>query len=99
MTNDNTLEQPFPRPLSGESVENLPSALIPSRAPLKGKYVELVAQNAIEHAVDLYAAGHGTEQALKTWDYLAYGPWASIEEYTNTIRAQSATFDTIFLCH
>ena len=96
MSSETPLEQPYPRPLSGAAVDKLPSARIPSRAPLRGKYVELVAQHASEHAADLYAAGHDSDQALRTWDYLAYGPWASLEDYTATMRSQSATFDTIF---
>ena len=96
MSVDSQLEVPYPRSLSGEPVEHLPSALIPSRAPLRGKYVELVAQDAAQHAADLYAAGHESEQARKIWDYLAYGPWDSLGEYTVTMRNQSATFDTIF---
>lgn len=96
MASDTSLEQPFPRPLSGAVVERLPSARIPSRAPLRGRYVELVAQDAAQHAQDLYAAGHESEEALKTWDYLAYGPWETVADYAATMRAQSATFDTIF---
>ena len=91
-----TLEQPYPRPLSGAPVTELPSGLIPARAPLRGNTVEMVPQDARVHAADLYAAGHDSEQALRTWDYLAYGPWASLEDYRATMRAQSATFDTIF---
>ena len=90
------LEQPFPRPLSGAAVETLPSARIPARAPLRGKTVELVPQDASRHAADLYAAGHGSVAALRIWDYLAYGPWASLDDYTATMRAQSASFETIF---
>jgi len=90
------LEQPFPRPLSGEAVDALPSGLIPARAPLRGNAVELVPQDARLHAADLYAAGHDSEEALRIWDYLAYGPWSSLQDYTATMRAQSATFDTIF---
>jgi RimJ/RimL family protein N-acetyltransferase len=90
------LEQPYPRPLSGEPVETLPSARIPARCPIRGQYVELVAQNATEHADDLFKAGHDSEQALKTWDYLAYGPWESAADYHKTIRTQSANFETIF---
>jgi len=67
MASDQSPEQPYPRPLSGAAVEQLPSARIPSRAPLRGKYVELIAQDASQHAADLYAAGHDSEQALKTW--------------------------------
>jgi hypothetical protein len=64
MSADQPIEQPYPRPLSGAPVEQLPSARIPSRAALRGKYVELVAQDAAQHAADLYAAGHDSEQAL-----------------------------------
>ncbi len=96
MPTEQPLEKPWPRPLSGAPVESLPSACIPSRAPLRGCYVELVAQDAAKHAADLYAAGHDSETALATWEYLAYGPWASLEDYTVTMRAQSATFETIF---
>ena len=91
-----SLEQPFPRPLSGEPVENLPSALIPSRTPIRGQSVELVPQDASKHADELFAAGHESEQSLKIWDYLAYGPWASAQDYRATMRAQSADFTTIF---
>ena len=91
-----SLEQPCPRPLSGETVDSLPSGLIPARAPLRGQTVELVPQNARLHAADLYAAGHDTLHGLETWDYLAYGPWASLQDYSATMRTQSASFDTIF---
>jgi RimJ/RimL family protein N-acetyltransferase len=90
------LEQPYPRPLSGAAVETLPSALIPSRQTIRGQTVELVPQDASKHAVDLFNAGHSSDQALKIWDYLAYGPWPDVEAYKATMRAQSASFDTIF---
>lgn len=96
MSSDLPLEQPFPRPLSGAPVDQLPSALIPSRSPIIGKYVELVPQDGSKHAADLYAAGHESESSLKIWDYLAYGPWKSVEDYRATMRAQSADFTTIF---
>ena len=96
MSSKHSLEQPYPRPLSGESVETLPSARIPARCPIRGQYVELVPQDAALHAGDLFNAGHDSGQALKIWDYLAYGPWASVADYGNTMRAQSANFETIF---
>ena len=61
MSTSETLEQPYPRALSGAAVIDFPSALIPSRAPLRGNCVELVAQDARLHAADLYAAGHDSE--------------------------------------
>ncbi len=96
MSIDMPLEQPFPRPLSGEPVEQPPSVLIPARQPIIGRTVELVPQDASKHAADLFAAGHESEQALKTWDYLAYGPWPTCEAYNATMRSQSASFETLF---
>lgn len=96
MSSKQTLEQPYPRPLSGEPVETLPSATIPARCPIRGQYVELVPQDAALHAADLFNAGHDSEQALIIWDYLTYGPWDSVTDYGNTMRAQSANFETIF---
>lgn len=96
MTESESIENPYPRPLSGEHVDRLPSARIPSRAPLKGKHVELVAQDAALHADDLYDAGHGSDAALRIWDYLPEGPWADKTEYRAKIRQQSATLDRIY---
>ena len=92
----NALEQPFPRPLSGAEVEIPPPSLVPARTPLKGRHVVLEPMNAQSHANALYAASHGSAQALKVWDYLAYGPWPSVDAYTETLRQQSANFDPIF---
>ena len=96
MADVESLEQPFPRPLWGGEVEHLPSARVPSRAPLRGKYVELVAQDAALHADDLFEAGHGSDEALRIWDYLPEGPWASKSDYRAKIRQQSATLDRIY---
>jgi RimJ/RimL family protein N-acetyltransferase len=90
------LEQPFPRPLSGAAVETLPSALIPSRQPIRGQTVELIPQDASKHAEDLFNAGHSNGRALRIWDYLAYGPWVDLDAYKATMRDQSSAFDTIF---
>ncbi len=86
----------FPRPLSNAPVTELPTALIPSRTTITGRYVELIPQNAADHAADLYSAGHDSEEALQIWDYMNYGPWPSVDAYEATLRAQSSSFDTIF---
>ncbi len=99
MTTENSTKQSeeiFPRPLSGAQVESLPSALVPARTPLVGNLVTLEPQNAAEHTAELFEAGHDSDEALKIWDYLAYGPWPSVEVYEATIRQQSSSFDTIF---
>ncbi len=90
------IEQIFPRPLSGENVVLPPPALVPSRIPLVGNFVTLEPQNAEQHGEELYHAGHSTEEALRIWDYLTYGPWDNVESYKNTLKAQSSSFDPIF---
>jgi len=89
-------ETVFQRPLSGEVVQTPPLALVPTRGGLTGNHVCLEPQNALDHADELFAASHASEQALRIWDYLAYGPWESVDSYKETLRAQSASFDPIF---
>ncbi len=96
MSAESSPEKPYPRPLSGARVKKPPPSLVPARITLRGRSVELVPQNAELHAPDLFAAGHETEQALRTWDYMTYGPWQSVDDYRATIRQQSASFDPIF---
>jgi len=90
MSDSNVLEKPYPRPLSGAAVDELPSALIPARATLTGSYVELVPQDARKHARDLYDASHNSEAGLRIWDYLAYGPWPDESAFADNMRRQSA---------
>ena len=89
-------EQLFPRPLSGDDVVTPPPALVPSRIPLIGNYVTLEPQNAEQHAEELYDAGHSSDEALRIWDYLTYGPWPNVDSYKQTLRAQSSSFDPVF---
>lgn len=89
-------EEIYPRPLSGEKLAKLPSALLPSRTPLVGSDVTLEPMNAENHAAELYEASHGTEEALRIWDYLTYGPWPDTSAYSTFLRGQSASVDPIF---
>jgi RimJ/RimL family protein N-acetyltransferase len=89
-------EEIFPRPLSGAKIATLPPALVPTRTPLVGQYVTLEPQEASKHAEELYEASHANDEARKIWDYLTYGPWSNVDDYTAVVRAQSASFDPIF---
>lgn len=97
MSQPDRQEQPFPRPLSGARVTPLPSARVPARATLAGRYVVLEPVDAERHAADLYAASHGTEDALRIWDFLPYGPWPDLAAYTDAVRDLSASQVAIFL--
>ena len=89
-------EQIFPRPLSGDEVKSPPPALVPERSVLKGRFIDLEPLNAGTHTQELFQAGHSSDEALRIWDYLAYGPWPDEQTYAGILRAQSASFDTIF---
>jgi RimJ/RimL family protein N-acetyltransferase len=92
----NESERPFPRPLSGAEVGRLPSALVPARSALTGRFVALEPLDAARHAPDLFAASHGSDAALRIWDYLPVGPWGSEAEYTKVLRQQSARHEQIY---
>ena len=89
-------ELPFERPLSGAEVARLPSAQVPARAPFVGRYVTLEPLDAARHAADLFEASHGSAAALRIWDYLPFGPWASEAEYTKVLRQQTARHEQIY---
>jgi len=52
--------------------------------------------DAARHARDLFEVSHGSEAALRIWDYLPWGPWNSEEEYTTVLRQQSARHDQVY---
>ena len=70
-----TIEQPFPRPLSGRLVPTPLNCLVPSRSPLLGRFAQWEPLNPAIHAAELYQAGHGPDEALRIWEYLPFGPW------------------------
>jgi RimJ/RimL family protein N-acetyltransferase len=92
---DDASEQPFPRKLSGATVKRLPEGLVPSRAPLVGRHVRLEPLNPMLHGAELYQASHGTEAALRIWDYLPAGPWPDEPAFTTWLRTQAALFERV----
>ena len=96
MAETGNAECPYPRPLSDAEVVRLPSALVPARIPLVGRYVTLEPLDAGRHAGDLFEASHGSKAALRIWDYLPWGPWKSEAEFANVLRQQTAGQDRIY---
>ncbi|HTR86096.1 MAG TPA: GNAT family protein [Reyranella sp.] len=89
-------ELPFPRAVTGAKVEKLPSAMVPARSTIAGRYVQLEPLSADRHAADLYRASHGGEEGLGIWTYLPVGPWPSLEAYTAALRQQTSDFERVF---
>src|SRR5262249_18834250 len=88
------LEEPFPRPLSGALLKTEPSGFVPSRCPLKGRFIQLEPLDPAIHAEELYLAGHGSE-ALHIWDYLPHGPWSDDASFAAHLPNQAADIDQI----
>ena len=80
----------------GDPVTNFPTGLIPARINITGQHVQLEPLDPAKHTEALYQEGHSTEQGLKIWDYLAYGPWPDEEAYRATLAQQAASFEPIF---
>ena len=90
------LEVPYPRPLSGANVDQVPSGMIPARTVLEGQMVRLEPIDPEKHGADLFAAGHGSPEADAIWDYMAYGPWDSADSMKSWLRGCAASHDPIF---
>jgi RimJ/RimL family protein N-acetyltransferase len=89
-------ELPFARVITGAKVERLPSAMIPARSAIAGRYVQLEPLSADRHAAELHAASHGTEEGLGIWTYLPVGPWPSLDAYAAALRQQSSDFERVY---
>ena len=93
---DDALEQAYPRPLSGHAVAVPPRALIPARAPITGRHLRLDPLDPAEHAAQLYAASHGSLEALRIFDFLPYGPFPDEAAFATWLCGQSATFERVW---
>lgn len=83
------------RPLSEAPVEP-PPGLRPARVEYAGRAATLEPLDASRHAAELYAAGHGSEAALRVWDYLPYGPFESGDDFARWQRECGASADPLF---
>ena len=86
-------EPTFPRPLSGERVDPLPSGLAPARQVIDGRHVHLEPMDPAVHADDLYEASHASQEGRAIWTYLPEGPWPDRAAYASHIRANAGMLD------
>ncbi|MGP9822316.1 GNAT family N-acetyltransferase [Salinarimonas sp. NSM] len=82
--------------LDGRVVAEPPSGLVPPRTPLAGRSVVLEPLEPRRHAEELHASAHGSPEAERIWDYLAYGPWPERAPFEAWLRECAAAFDPIF---
>lgn len=79
----------------GESVAPWSPPAFPSPEVLQGTYCDLEPLNADRHAQDLYSA-NSLDTEGRNWTYLAYGPFASFENYRDWIDKMSQNVDPQF---
>jgi RimJ/RimL family protein N-acetyltransferase len=89
-------EPVFERPLWGESLQKMPSGLIPARLKLEGFEVALEPLDPSVHCAGLYRASHESDQATKIWTYLPWGPWPNESEFRQFLAGCAASFDKIW---
>jgi RimJ/RimL family protein N-acetyltransferase len=88
--NVNHLGQPI-----GESIGAWTAPAHPARIVLTGRYCRLEPLDVDRHAQELWDA-NATDTEHRNWTYLAHGPYASLGDYADWVRAASATLDPLF---
>jgi RimJ/RimL family protein N-acetyltransferase len=86
----NQLNQPIGFPLLGWTPPPPPG-----REPMVGRYCRLVSLDPDRHAAELFAAFAGDTDG-RSWTYLAYGPFESLESYTAWMTAFCLGNDPLF---
>jgi RimJ/RimL family protein N-acetyltransferase len=80
----------------GPVVDPLPVGNVPDMRPLHGRWMRLDHVSAVKHAADLYASFEGKDPEGHIWTYMGYGPFASLEEFTEWVKAREAARDPWF---
>jgi RimJ/RimL family protein N-acetyltransferase len=67
----------------------------PSREPIQGRFCRIEPLDAARHAPALFAA-NAADEAGRMWTYMAYGPFARLEDYTAWIESLAPSHDPLF---
>ena len=80
----------------GVIVDPLPIGNVPDLRPLHGRWMRLVPVSAVKHAADLWASFDGKDPEGHIWTYLGYGPFPSLEAFTEWLESREAARDPWF---
>ena len=81
---------PIGRPLSDWTARPKPP-----RTPIEGRFCRLEMLDAGKHAADLFAANQLDAEG-RNWTYLAYGPFAKLDEYRAWVETVQKADDPLF---
>lgn len=68
---------------------------VPPRVPMAGRYCRLDPLDPDRHAADLFAANSADTDG-RSWTYLAYGPFPTLESYLTWMNATCLKDDPLF---
>ena len=80
--------------LVGPIVDPLPPGNVPDLRPIPGRWIRLDPVQVDHHAASLFQSISGVEDDL--WTYMAYGPFASLELFSQWLREKQAARDPWF---
>ena len=80
----------------GATVDPLPVGNVPDMRPLHGRWIRLDHVSAAKHVADLHASFDGKDPEGRVWTYMGYGPFDSLETFTEWVKAREATRDPWF---
>lgn len=79
----------------GSPVPNWTPRPRPSRDPIEGRLCRLEGLDPARHAADLHTANIAGDDG-RGWTYMAYGPFASLQDYIKWAEPASASVDPLF---
>lgn len=80
----------------GAMVDQLPVGNVPDMRPIHGRWVRLEHVSAAKHASDLYASFDGKDSNGELWTYMPYGPFESLDVFTEWVKQREAARDPWF---
>jgi RimJ/RimL family protein N-acetyltransferase len=86
----NGLGQPI-----GEPVPDWSARPRPGREPIEGRHCRIEALDPERHAADLFAA-NARDGEGRMWTYMAYGPFARLDDYQTWADKAAASQDPLF---
>jgi len=79
----------------GHPVPNWNPVPVPDRTVMEGRFCRIEPLSSDRHAVDLFNANQ-IDSDGRNWTYLAYGPFASLDDYIDWVDQWLASDDPLF---
>ena len=85
----------FPRRINRDLVQ-VQRCLVPARTVLTGREIKLEPLDPVRHTPPLFQAGHGSEAARSSWDFLPWGPFPGEQVMASQMQDFAAALDRVF---